>query len=161
MDCHFTYERSNEDWIAKILPVKGLGTIQWLNMNSEVYIPVVVWISQTKQDISTYTYSLFDNLQLIDNKWNFRFGAQKYNNTLMSSNKVIGFFTANVKIYKENGDSYIYLTKCLGLRDTNVQCIVEGENQNIHDLVDLSVTSLYNATILRILPGHVRFRQRP
>lgn len=147
LDCHFTYERSNEDWIAKILPVKSLGTIQWLNMNSEVYIPGVVWISQTKQDISTYTYSLFDNLQLIDNKWNFRFGAQKYNNTLMSSNKMIGFFTANVRIYKENGDSYIYLTKCLGLRDTNVQCIVEGENQNIHDLVDLSVTSLYNATI--------------
>ena len=141
--CYFV-ALSGGNWISKIVPKRHLGSIEWENLEetSEIYIPVVVSI--TEYSVTEYIWP--ENLELIDNKWHFTMKATYDNGIQKLNEKMKGFFTANVRIDKQNGESDIYLTKCLGLDDEDVKCIVEGENQNVLDVVYLTDTIYYNAT---------------
>ena len=62
---------------------------------------------------------------------------------------MLGFMTTNVKIMKSNESSGIYKANCFSLPvcDNDVHCTVEGENQNKLDLVYITNTNKFNATI--------------
>ena len=62
---------------------------------------------------------------------------------------MLGFMTTNVKIIKSNESSGIYKANCFSLPvcDNDVHCTVEGENQNKLDLVYITNTNKFNATI--------------
>ena len=119
-----------------------------MNTNSEIYIPVIVTLSGYYYWEPKFSYAYSRNLTLIDNKWHFILRSTYFNNGIYKSGwTMLGFLTANVKIVKTNGSSGIYLENCLGLPDQEVHCVVEGENQNILDLVYLTNSTKFNASI--------------
>ena len=136
LNCSFL-DSSREDFRCRILPEKKSGTVTWLNLNvnSNYYVPVVYNI----------TYVEGYNLELINNKWNFKLKGT-LTNSITHVPDYCGLFTINVKIVKNNGNSLIYLAKCLSYALNTYSCVVEGENQEILDYVYITNTSLYNAS---------------
>ena len=141
LQCDFSL-KSNLNWICQILP-KNTSTVEWLNINkdSKIYVPI-----KNELDILSKAY----NLQLINLKWNFKLNCRaKIGGNLQA-------ITINVKTVKPNGDTNIYLTKCVSYTsnynviDSNLflDCIVQGKNQDILDLVYISNTSYYNQSII-------------
>ena len=84
LKCNFFSQDSstNPDWRAKILPQKNIGTIEWLNLNtnSEIYIPVIVTLSGYYYWEPKFSYAYSRNLTLIDNKWHFILRSTYFNN---------------------------------------------------------------------------------
>ena len=147
--CYYSYDtlfcnfkmRSYNDWIGKILPKKS-GSVDWVNIDNKtnIYLPI-------RNNITT----TFDSwgLQLINLKWHFKLQCRS------EHGPVLQYFTINVKIIKQNGDNKIHLAKC-SIYDYNkaandlihyLDCIVEGENQDIYDLVYLSNTQEHHSSI--------------
>ena len=141
LQCDFAVQW-NLNWICQILP-KNASTVEWLNIDkkSKIYVPI-----KNELDILSKAY----NLQLINLKWNFKLNCRA---TIGGNLQAI---TINVKTIKPNGDTNLYLTKCIsytsnyGTSDKNLylDCVVEGNNQHILDLVYISNTSYYNPSII-------------
>ena len=137
LNCSFT-ENHRHDCRCRILPEKKSGTVTWLNLDKNInyFVPVVLSI----RIISSY------NLQLINNKWNFKLKGYYYH-TMGSIVDYVGLYTINVKIVKSNGNTLIYLAKCFNNSTSpTYNCIVEGENQEVLDLVYLTNTGFCNAS---------------
>ena len=143
LDCYLSCLSTNSYWSAQILP-KIQGSIQWLNidLNSKILIPI---------NGSSSSTNVFD-LQFLNNKWNFKYRGCC--SIVSSTVKFFTFFTMNVKTEKPNGDINVYLTKCYNISSYSAyytfdyQCSVEGEGQDKLDLVYLTNTRFYNASII-------------
>ena len=133
--------RSENNWIVQLMP-KISGSADWVNINNKtkVYIPI--------QNIINTVFNSFD-LQFIDLKWHFKLKLRP------QYGRERQYLTMNVKTVKPNGDENIYLTKCISY-DYNrfaydsllyLDCVVEGENQDILDLVYISNTTEYHASV--------------
>ena len=133
--------RSENNWIVQLMP-KISGSVDWVNINNKtkVYIPI--------QNIINTVFNSFD-LQFIDLKWHFKLKLRP------EYGRERQYLTMNVKTVKPNGDENIYLAKCISY-DYNryaydsllyLDCIVVGENQDILDLVYISNTTEYHASV--------------
>ena len=141
--CNFTIN-SVKNGMAKILP-KDKGTVDWINIDKyskeEYFIPY--------KNVANALFSVFD-LELIDNKWNFKL------HTRLEQGNNRNAVTINVKTIKPNGNKNYYLAKChsytyeSGVINNNIYltCIVEGDNQDILDLVYISNTTYYNPSMI-------------
>ena len=149
LSCSFKIKYESK-WIGQILPKKS-GSVDWANIDnkSAIYLPI-------KNEIQT-TFNSWD-LQFINLKWHFKLKCRPVSGTQRQ------FITINVKTIKQNGDEKIYLTKCLSYTYNEyaldqilyLDCIVEGENQDILDLVYLSNTQEYHSSIEKINVGNYK-----
>ena len=136
VDCeykqHFLYCESSASHAATFLfqvsPIKISGTVEWENIIANMTIPLY-----SSLDI----YSGGTDLELIDGKWNYVLtcrGAQL--------GDVSTLITLNSKIVKKaDNKEYYYLTRCYSKgseQATLFNCIVEGDNHEITDLVFVS-----------------------
>ena len=136
VDCeykqHFLYCESSASHAATFLfqvsPIKISGTVEWDNIIANMTIPLYSYLS---------IYAGGTDLELIDGKWNYVLtcrGAQL--------GDVSSLITLNTKIVKKaDNKEYYYLTRCYSKgsqTDTLFNCIVEGDNHEITDLVMVS-----------------------
>ena len=147
--CYYSYNtlfcnfkiKSKNSWIGKILP-KNSGSVDWVNIDNKtnIYLPI-------RNNITT-TFNSWD-LQFINLKWHFKLKCRT------DHGPQIQYITINVKIIKQNGNENIHLAKCISY-DYNklaydgilyLDCVVEGENQDIFDLVYLSNTQEHHSSI--------------
>ena len=123
--CEFTFNKPST-YLIQISPIKLIGSVDWENLDYNTTIPI------------NYTARSFDQprfLELIDGQWNYRiYSAAK--DTMGSLSTLI---TINTKIKSNNGNEYIYLTRCYLISDATetkiFSCTVFGEHQEMSDIV--------------------------
>ena len=120
LNCEFTYKRGAY-YLIQISANKISGSINWKNLEENVSIP---YYTKMKSFSDAYY------LDLIDGQWSYTLYASPSESFGSSSTPI----TINSKIVKQDGTSYIYFTKCVGM-NLYFTCTVIGSNQNIKDLV--------------------------
>ena len=120
LNCEFTYKRGAY-YSIQISANKISGSINWKNLEENVSIPYY-----TKMNFFSDAYYL----DLINGQWSYTLYASQSESFGSSSTPI----TINSKIVKQDGTSYIYFTKCVGM-NLYFTCTVIGSNQNIKDLV--------------------------
>ena len=136
VDCkhkqHYLYCESSEShktyYLFQISPIKISGTVEWENIIANMTIPLYS---------SLKIYIGGSDLELIDGRWNYVLSCRGENLGAIST-----LITLNTKIVKKaDNKEYYHLTRCYskGIQDATLfNCIVEGDNHEITDLVFVS-----------------------
>ena len=118
---------SSQKFLISLKPVKTFGTVDWENINTNYgNISIALNITFTK-------ITFANNLEIIDNKWNFNLKASTSYNLVENS-----YFITGIKLQKISGNSIITSANCFALSEvTNYRCQIEFDNPGINDLVFL------------------------
>ena len=132
--CNFSIRRQYISFV-KIVP-KNKGTVEWINIDNNSTIKYA--------PLKGVVNAIFgaDKLELINNKWRFRFYFR-----LEKGGRFLAI-RMNVKIVKPNGNQKYHLARCLSYETENYNCVVEGENQDILDLLYIANTTYYRSGII-------------